>query len=269
MTTSKLSGRVLSVAGSDSSGGAGIQADIKTITSLGGYAASAITAITVQDTLGVKRIECQEPDLVHQQIMAVLNDIGADCIKSGMLGNIGIVEALSVALDSVETPIKLVCDPVFAATSGDALGDKAAILHMKERLFPFATVITPNIHEAGLLTDTEIPSVDAMIEAAMLLATNGPRCVMVTGGHMAGTKLTDVVFLDGKVHLLEGQKIETANTHGTGCTLASAIATFLAQGIDVLPAIERARRYVRNAILNAPGYGQGRGPLNHLVSSDD
>ena len=269
MTPKKLSGRVLTVAGSDSSGGAGIQADIKTITALGVYAASAITAITVQDTNGVKRIECQKPDLVHQQILAVLGDIGADCIKSGMLANVGIIEALCVALEALDQPIKLVCDPVLAATSGDELVDKAAVLHMKERLFGFASVITPNIDEAEALTDTEITSVDSMIEAAMLLATNGPRCVMVTGGHMGGNKISDVVFLDGKIHLLEGPKIESTNTHGTGCTLASAIATFLAQGSDVLTAIIRARSYVRNAIREAPGFGQGHGPLNHLVSPDN
>jgi hydroxymethylpyrimidine/phosphomethylpyrimidine kinase len=269
MTAKKLSGRVLTVAGSDSSGGAGIQADIKTITSLGGYAACAITAITVQDTNGVKRVECQPPDLVHQQILAVLEDIGADCIKSGMLANVGIVEALCVALESLDKPIPLVCDPVLAATSGDELVDKAAVLHLKERLFPFASVITPNITEAELLTETKISSVDAMIEAAMLLATTGPRCVIVTGGDMAGDKVSDVVFLDGKVHLLEGSKIETTNTHGTGCTLASAIATFMAQGSAILPAIERARKYVRNAIRTAPGYGKGHGPLNHLASPDD
>jgi hydroxymethylpyrimidine/phosphomethylpyrimidine kinase len=255
-----MNGRVLIVAGSDSSGGAGIQADIKTVTALGGYAATALTALTAQNTLGVFGIVPVEPDFVRQQMDAVLNDIGADCIKTGMLHDAAIIAAVSECLATLP-PVPLVVDPVMVATSGAALLDANAVDALKQ-LMARATVVTPNIPEAEALLGRRIGAND-MRDAAAALAARGPKVVMLKGGHLPGDMVRDVVVEGGESWVLESRRIETRHTHGTGCTLASAIAIGLAQGMAMRAAITRAHAFVQQAIRTAPGYGQGHGPLNH------
>ena len=258
-----LHGRVLIVAGSDSSGGAGIQADIKTVTALGGYAATAVTAITVQDTTGVSAIADVAPDVVAGQMRAVLDDIGADAIKLGMVHTAEIIEAVGAVLDGAACGIPTVVDPVMAAKSGAALLEDGASQAFRARLLPRATVITPNIPEAEALTGFEIGDVDDMVHAARMLITFGAPAVLLTGGHGKGDTITDVLISDAGTERFEGPRIDTTHTHGTGCTLASAIATGLAQGLDLSAAVRRARAYVFEAIRTAPGLGRGHGPLNH------
>lgn len=256
-----MRGRVLIVAGSDSGGGAGIQADIKTVTALGGYAATAVTALTAQNTRGVLGIMRVEPGFVRRQIDAVLDDIGADCVKTGMLVDAGIIGAVADSL--AHSAVPLVVDPVMLATSGAALLDPAAVEMLKSRLIARATVLTPNLPEAEALLGSRIADGAAMDEAAAALLKLGAKIVVLKGGHLPGKIVRDVVAGDGETYSLEGERIETRHTHGTGCTLASAIATGLAQGMAPRLAIERAHAFVREAIRTAPGYGEGHGPLNH------
>jgi hydroxymethylpyrimidine/phosphomethylpyrimidine kinase len=255
-----MKGRVLIVAGSDSSGGAGIQADIKTVTALGGYAATAVTALTAQNTQGVFGIVPVEPSFVRQQMEAVLGDIGADCIKTGMLHDAAIIAAVAESLAAVPG-VPLVVDPVMVASSGAALLDAGAIDALK-RLMARAAVITPNIPEAEVLLARRIAAAD-MHEAAAALAALGAKLVMLKGGHLPGKMVRDVVVAGGESWVLESPRIDTRHTHGTGCTLASAIATGIAQGMTLRGAIERAHAFVQQAIRTAPGLGQGHGPLNH------
>jgi hydroxymethylpyrimidine/phosphomethylpyrimidine kinase len=255
-----MNGRVLIVAGSDSGGGAGIQADIKTVTALGGYAATAITALTAQNTLGVFGIVPVEPSFVRQQMEAVLGDIGADCIKTGMLHDAAVIAAVAESLAAVPS-VPLVVDPVMVATSGAALLDAGAIDALK-RLMAGAAVITPNIPEAEALLGRRIGA-DDMREAAAALTALGAKLVLLKGGHLPGKAVRDVVVAGDESWMLESPRIETRHTHGTGCTLASAIATGLAQGMAPRAAIARAHAFVQQAIRTAPGYGQGHGPLNH------
>lgn len=258
-----MKGRVLIVAGSDSGGGAGIQADIKTVTALNGYAATAITALTAQDTQGIHGVSAVAPSFVVQQIDAVLDDIGADCLKTGMLHNADIVNAVADVYEAKGGGIPLVLDPVMAAKSGDPLLDAEARQALRRRLLVHATVLTPNLPEAELLTGMTIASRDDMTDAAAMLLTLGPRNVLLKGGHMPGDTVVDVFAHAHGVKEFESPRIPTRHTHGTGCTLASAIATGIAQGMDLEAAIERARSYVLEAIKSAPGYGAGHGPLNH------
>jgi hydroxymethylpyrimidine/phosphomethylpyrimidine kinase len=261
-----MNGRVLIVAGSDSGGGAGIQADIKTVTALGGYAATAITALTAQNTLGVFGIVPVEPSFVRQQMDAVLGDIGADCIKTGMLHDAAIIAAVAESLAAVPS-VPLVVDPVMVATSGAALLDPRAVDALK-RLMARAAVVTPNIPEAEALLGRRIAP-DDMHSAAAALAALGAKVVMLKGGHLAGSTVRDVVVEGDESWVLESPRIETRHTHGTGCTLASAIATGLAQGMAPRAAIARAHAFVQQAIRTAPGYGQGHGPLNHAHTMVD
>lgn len=256
-------GRVLSIAGSDSGGGAGIQADIKTITSLGGYAATAVTAITVQNTLGVSGIHPVPPAFVAAQIEAVLSDIGADAIKTGMLVDAATIESVTRSYATHGKGIPLIVDPVMVAKGGARLLDERALHALKELVRYGATLMTPNLPEAEVLTGRLIASVEGMRAAIDELLEFGATSVLLKGGHLDGPEVVDI-YADATTRREWRQtKINTPHTHGTGCTLASAIATGIAQGAPMIAAIERARRYVRGAIEAAPGFGHGRGPLNH------
>ncbi|HUC63468.1 MAG TPA: bifunctional hydroxymethylpyrimidine kinase/phosphomethylpyrimidine kinase [Alphaproteobacteria bacterium] len=258
-----MKGRVLIVAGSDSGGGAGIQADIKTVTALGAYAETALTAVTAQDTLAVHAIEPVSPALVARQIEVVLNDPGADAVKTGMLATGAIAAATADALERAKFQGPIVVDPVMAATSGTRLLDDDALEILKRRLIARAALVTPNIPEAERLLGRKIPDVGAMERAARDLLAFGARAVLLKGGHLEGPNAVDVLATEGRVERFESPRLESRNTHGTGCTLASAIATGLAQGLDLVESIARARAYVREAIRTAPGFGRGHGPLNH------
>jgi hydroxymethylpyrimidine/phosphomethylpyrimidine kinase len=258
-----MKGRVLIVAGSDSSGGAGIQADIKTVTMLGGYAATAITALTAQNSLAVTGILPVAPEFVRQQMDAVLDDIGADCVKTGMLHDAGVVAAVADGLEAAAPDVPLVVDPVMLATSGARLLDAAALDMLKRRLIARARVLTPNLPEAEELLGRRIAGMAEMAEAAAALRQLGPAVVVIKGGHLPGASVRDVVDEEGARYVLESARIETRHTHGTGCTFASAIATGIAQGMAMRAAIERAHAFVQQAIANAPGFGGGHGPLGH------
>jgi hydroxymethylpyrimidine/phosphomethylpyrimidine kinase len=254
-------GRVLIVAGSDSGGGAGIQADIKTVTALGGYAATAIAALTAQNTRGVFAVLDVPADFVVRQIEVVLDDIGADCIKIGMLHRPDVVEAVCGTLARLAPAIPVVVDPVMQAKGGQPLLEDAAVDVLRRRLVPMARVLTPNLPEAAaLVAEAGLPAETL----ARRLLDLGPAAVLLKGGHGEGPMLVDVLAeADRPVERFESPRLATAHTHGTGCTLASAIATGLAQGMGVRDAVVRARAYVREAIRTAPGLGGGHGPLNH------
>jgi hydroxymethylpyrimidine/phosphomethylpyrimidine kinase len=259
--------RVLIVAGSDSSGGAGIQADIKTVTALGGYAATAITALTAQDTLAVHEVVAVEARFVELQMRVVLNDIGVDAVKTGMLGSAETVEAVARTCAKLPSRVPVVVDPVLHSTSGAALFDPGSECAVHNALLPVAALLTPNVPEATVLTGTPIESRDDMLLAAGNLLAMGPRAVLLKGGHLDEFGSADVFDLlmtrDGDVHWFESPRINTTSLHGTGCTLASAITVGLADGNTLYDAIGRARRYVLEAIQTAPGFGSGIGPLNH------
>jgi hydroxymethylpyrimidine/phosphomethylpyrimidine kinase len=254
-------GRVLIIAGSDSGGGAGIQADLKTVTALGGYAATALTALTAQNTRGVLSILPVNPDFVRRQIEAVLADIGADCIKTGMLVDAAVVEAVADALDHLAPKTPLVVDPVIASSSGTALLDEPGIERLKRRLIARATVVTPNLPEAAMLTGLTVTDLDGMKRAAAALLDLGAKAGVVKGGHLPGSKLVDYAT-DGKTSfILTARRQKTRSTHGTGCVYASAIAAGLAQKLSFRAAVTRAHRHVQDAIRAAPGLGTGNGPL--------
>jgi hydroxymethylpyrimidine/phosphomethylpyrimidine kinase len=250
----------LSIAGSDPSGGAGIQADLKTFHRFGVYGEAVITLITVQNTRGVERIECLAPDLVADQIRAVIGDIPPAAAKTGALGDRGIIEA--VAGLAAGFPFPLVVDPVILSKHGAALLKSDAVDALKTRLLPYTFLLTPNLEEAALLTGTEVRDIVDMRKAAEMLAALGPRAVLVKGGHLGGDA-TDVLFHQGEFREFSSPRIGTGNTHGTGCTLSAAIAAGLASGCDLPEAVERAKRYVTAAIRSNPGLGAGAGPLDH------
>ena len=261
-----MKGRVLSIAGSDSSGGAGIQADIKTITALGGYAATAITALTAQDSHRIQQVIPIDPNFVAKQIRMVIDDIGIDSIKTGMLWS---AETLNVVCDQITAnprKIPLIVDPILFATEGSALLDNQAIDQLRHQLLPLATITTPNTAEAEALTGRSINNVEDMLTSAKLLCELGTKAALITGGHLDSEKLYDVLVHQNGQEVYQSSRIDTPHTHGTGCTLSSAIATGLAQGLDLLESVARAREYVYEAIKNAPGYGSGHSPLNHLVA---
>ncbi len=258
-----MNGRVLVIAGSDSGGGAGIQADIKTVTMLGGYAATAITALTAQNTQGVFGVMPVAADFIVQQIDLVLGDIGADCIKTGMLHSAEIIVAITAALDAAGAGMPRVVDPVMVAKGGAALLEDSAVAALKTVLLPTAAVITPNLPEAEALLGHPIAGADEMPDAARALRALGPGAVLLKGGHLPGDRIVDVLATADGIETFTAPRIATRHTHGTGCTLASAIATGLAQGQALGAAVARARAYVTEAIRHAPGYGQGHGPLNH------
>jgi hydroxymethylpyrimidine/phosphomethylpyrimidine kinase len=253
--------RVLIIAGSDSGGGAGIQADIKTVTMLGGYAATAVTAITVQNTLGVSAVHPVPPEIVGAQIRAVLDDIGADAIKIGMLGDIATIDAVADALTGVSIPIVL--DPVMVAKGGAALLADDAAGALVARLLPVAAVVTPNVPELAVLTGAEAGDEVDMLLAAQELLGQGPAAVLAKGGHLPGDRVVDWLVSHNAQQRFEAPRIQGGNTHGTGCTLASAIATGLAAGLPLATAVERARAYLLSALAAAPGLGRGHGPLGH------
>lgn len=258
-----MQGRVLIIAGSDSGGGAGIQADIKTVTALGGFAATAITALTAQNTQGVFGVLDVPPDFIRQQIDLVLDDIGADVVKTGMLSKADAIETIAEALERRFPALPLVVDPVMVAKGGHKLLDDAAHAALLTRLIPMATLVTPNIPEAEALTGMTIRDADDMVAAGRALLVRGPRAVLVKGGHLPGSWLVDVLVDAEGIETFEGARLETTNTHGTGCTMASAIAAGLARGLAIKTAVSRARHYVQVAIATAPGLGHGHGPLNH------
>jgi hydroxymethylpyrimidine/phosphomethylpyrimidine kinase len=259
-----MRGRVLAVAGSDSGGGAGIQADIKTITALGGYAMTAITALTAQDTHGVHGVLPVPPDFVALQMRLCLADIGADAIKIGMLGGAATVDAVADVLDAETIRRPLVLDPVMVAKGGASLLADEAVAQLRNRLFRHTTLITPNLPEAERLTGIPAANEAAMRAALAILLGQGAGAVLLKGGHLPGDDLVDLLAVDGEITAFRSHRIATRHTHGTGCTLASAIATGLAQGMKLLDAVIRARDYVQAAIRSAPGFGGGHGPLNHL-----
>jgi hydroxymethylpyrimidine/phosphomethylpyrimidine kinase len=263
-----MKGRVLAIAGSDSGGGAGVQADVKTLTALGCYAATSITAITVQDTRTVYAIHPVPPDVLRLQIERALEDPGVDAVKTGMLGSAEAVAMVAEIFGRPENARPLVVDPVMAATSGAALLAPDALDVLKQRLIPLAAVLTPNVPEAELLINRRIRDRTTMIAGARRLLQLGAKAIVLKGGHLRGRVVTDLfATLDGVV-AFESPRIETRHTHGTGCTLASAIAAGLAQGMGLAAALDRARRYVQAAIAGAPGIGAGNGPLNHAVTVD-
>lgn len=255
-------GRVLIIAGSDSGGGAGIQGDIKTVTCLGGYAASAITALTAQNTQGVYGIYEIPPDFIRSQISLVMDDIGADAFKTGMLHNKEVIEAVAAEIYKYKN-IPLVLDPVMFAKGGAALLEKDALATLKEKLISLAFIITPNIPEAEYLAGMKISTTDDMKKAAEIILKFGCKHVLLKGGHLDGDTVYDILHGGGASRIFSSKRIDTRHTHGTGCTLASAIATGLAQKMDVEEAVARARDYVREAISAAPGLGKGHGPLGH------
>ena len=253
-------GRVLIVAGSDSGGGAGIQADLRTVSALGGFGMTAITALTAQNTLGVFGVHSVPPDFVAQQMRVVLNDIGADAIKIGMLGSAEIAKVVADVLNTID-PIPLVLDPVMISTSGSALLDAQGATAMKDRLIPKSLLLTPNLREAEALTGLTVDTLSAMEKAADRLLGLGARNVLIKGGHLTGDELIDLlVGQDGRTEFRH-PRIDTCHTHGTGCTLASAVATGLARGLALRDAVDVAHAYVQKAIRNAPGLGRGNGPL--------
>jgi len=257
-------GRVLIIAGSDSGGGAGIQADIKTISMLDAYAATAITALTAQNTEGVFGVLPIPPEFIRQQIAVVLDDIGADVIKTGMLHDAAVIEAIVGVLRERGPAIPLVVDPVMVAKGGSRLIEPDAVEALKRLLIAGAEVVTPNLPEAEILCGTTIGNLAEMQAAGEILLTFGCRAALIKGGHLSGETVSDVLVTDsGGVRVWESPRIATRHTHGTGCSLASAIAASVAQGLAVESAVDRARAYVHRAIAEAPGLGRGHGPLDH------
>lgn len=254
---------VLIAAGSDSGGGAGIQADIKTVTALGGYAATAVTALTAQNTQGVFGVVGVDPEFIARQMRVVLDDLGADCVKTGMLHTGEVIEAVVGVLEEKSPDTPLVVDPVMVAKGGESLLEEAARETLIQQLVPRATVLTPNIPEAQMLTGLSIESEKDMRAAAEKLLELGPAAVLLKGGHREGDTVVDWLVGADTSRRFESPRLLTPHTHGTGCTLASAIATGLAGGLSLEEAVARAEAYVHEAIRTAPGLGRGRGPLNH------
>jgi len=258
-----MKGRVLIIAGSDSGGGAGIQADIKTVTMLDAFAATAVTALTAQNTEGVFGVVPIAPAFIRQQIEVVLDDIGADAIKTGMLHDAAVIETVAAVLEEKAASVPLVLDPVMVAKGGAPLIEPGAIEALKRRLVPRAAVLTPNLPEAEVLLGGTIGSLDQMREAARELLALGCGAVLLKGGHLAGDTVYDVLATASGLRQWQSPRIATRHTHGTGCTLASAIAAGIAQGLAIESSVERARDYVQRAIATAPGFGRGHGPLDH------
>jgi len=256
-------GCILIIAGSDSSGGAGIQADIKTCAAFGAYAMTAITAVTAQNTLGVQSVEMMPSTLVKQQIESCLSDIGADVVKIGMLGSKANIEVVAEAVDALDAFVIL--DPVAVATSGDALLEDDALAALRDTLLPLADLVTPNVPEAELLAGLKIEDVDDLTKAGDVFLEKGVYAALMKGGHLSGKSVVDVLVSEEGANIMSGPRLRTRHTHGTGCTLASAVAANMALGLDLDEAVMRAREFVFEAIRTAPGFGSkdGHGPLNH------
>ena len=258
-----MKGRVLICAGSDSGGGAGIQADIKTVTALGGFATTAITALTAQNTMGVSSIIEVPINFLLEQISVVLSDLGADCIKTGMLHNAQVIEAVSEAIEKDGGKKYLVVDPVMVAKGGHELLELSALHALKSHMIVRADLLTPNIPEAELLTGLEISDIDTMRRAAYAILEMGSKAVLLKGGHLKDETLTDILVTKDAEKTYSSPRLLTKHTHGTGCSMASAVATGIAQGDTLEMAVQRAKAYVFTAIKTAPQFGKGHGPLNH------
>ena len=257
--------RLLAIAGSDSSGGAGIQADIKTASALGAYAMTAITAVTAQDTTGVGSIHLVPADVVREQIERCLWDIGADAIKIGMLGSREIADSVAAALARSAKDIPIVVDPVMISTSGAELADDSVVDVLKASFFPLAQLITPNLPEAERLCGFPLQAGDDLLRAGKVLLSLGPRAVLLKGGHGGSNTVTDLLFTPNESpRAYIAKRVDTKHTHGTGCTLATAIACGLGEGMPVGDAIQQAHDFVQRAIRTAPGFGSGNGPIDHL-----
>lgn len=254
-------GRVLIIAGSDSSGGAGIQADIKACAAFGAYSMTAITAITAQNTVGVHRVDLVDPDMVTAQIKACVEDIGVDVIKIGMLGSEAIIRAVHAAIEPLDALVVL--DPVMVATSGDRLLGEGAVALMKELMVPISDLVTPNVPEAEILTGMTITDTDEMSRAGEALLEMGGYAALMKGGHLDMKSIVDILISDDGASVMTGPRLYSRHTHGTGCTLASAAAAALSLGATMEEAVSSARDYVFEAIRTAPKLGAGNGPLNH------
>ena len=254
-------GRMLTIAGSDSGGGAGIQADLKVATLLGSFGMSAITALTAQNTLGVRNIHPVPPEFIRDQIEAVLSDLGADVIKVGMLFSPEIIRLVAENIRKYSLPA--VVDPVMIAKGGASLLRDDAVAALREELLPLAYLITPNLPEAEVLTGMTIRTEEEMEKAAFKLRSLGPRNILIKGGHLEGDSV-DLLLANGRIHRLQEKRFDTPHTHGTGCTYSAAIATFLAQGVPLVRAVEKSKIYITEAIRHAPGLGSGHGPVNHF-----
>ena len=263
-TPNSTQGRLLIIAGSDSSGGAGLQADIKTAAAFGAYTSTAVTAVTVQTTDGVQRVELLAPDLVAEQARAALTDIGADVVKIGMLGSAAVASAVADVLEEHAQDALIVLDPVMVSSSGDTLLDDEAQGLMRDRLLPLADLVTPNAPEATVLTGLEVGDAETLRAAGAKLLGMGAGAALMKGGHISGNMVVDVLVTDDGVATMTSPRLRSRSTHGTGCTLASAVASNLALGADIGEAVSTAREYVFEAIRTAPGFGSGKhGPLNH------
>ena len=259
----KPKSKVLIIAGSDSSGGAGIQADIKTVTALGSYAMTAITAVTSQNTTGVYSIASIPPKEISAQIEFTSKDIKPDAIKIGMLHSTGVINSVLKSLNKVKVK-KIILDPVMISKSGTKLINNNTIKILKSKLIKKVSLITPNIPEAEILTKTKIKTVEDMIYAANILLKMGAKNVLIKGGHLDSNIMRDIFFNKNEILIIKSRKINTKNTHGTGCTLASAIATYYSCGKTLKRSCEMAIKYVNHAIGTRPKYGKGHGPINHL-----
>ncbi len=257
--------KAMTIAGSDSGGGAGIQADLKTFAALGVYGTCAITAITAQNTVAVTDVLELPPEMVAAQIDAVVDDIGVAAAKTGMLSSAAIIEVVATKVEQHGLE-RLVVDPVMVAKSGDALLRPEAVTALRERLLPLALVLTPNLPEAEVLTGEKVDSLESMRRAAERIAAMGPRNVVVKGGHADGASVVDVLFDGERFHEMSAERVHTRNTHGTGCTFSAAIAAFLARGLAVPEAVRQAKEYLHGAIRNAPDLGKGHGPVNHFYA---
>lgn len=255
--------RILIMAGSDSGGGAGIQADIKAVTALGGYAMTAVTALTAQNTCGVQEVMGVPPAFIERQMRSVLEDIGADCLKTGMLHDGEVIATVAAAIARQAPATPLVLDPVMVAQSGDRLIRDEAVVALREALLPRATLLTPNVPEAGVLLDANLGRVDDLPAAAEALRGLGTDAVLLKGGHLEGETVVDVLATAAGTLRLEHPRIATRNDHGTGCTLASAIAEGIGRGLPLEAAVRRGRAYLQQALATAVPLGQGHGPVNH------
>ena len=260
----KTKSKILIIAGSDSSGGAGIQADIKTVTVLGSYAMTAITAVTAQNTKGVKKIIPIPTKNVQKQITMILDDIGADGVKIGMLHNASIIKCVYSILKKYKLK-NIVLDPVMVAKGGTKLISNSSIKYLKKLLLPLSNLVTPNIPEAEVLIGSPISNKKDMIEAAKIILNMGSKNVLLKGGHLKSKMICDILATKKGIKVFSKRKIKTQNTHGTGCTLSSALATCLSQKKNIFKSCKISLNYVNKAITYAPGYGKGYGPLNHLA----
>ena len=256
--------KVLIIAGSDSGGGAGIQADIKTVTLLGSYAMTAVTAVTAQNTMGVKKITPIPTQNVQKQITMILDDIGADAVKIGMLHNVSIIKCVHRLIKKYNLK-NIILDPVMVTKGGIKLINNNSIVYLKKLLLPLAKLVTPNIPEAEVLTGCSILNKEDMIEVAKKILNMGPKNVLLKGGHLKSKMIFDILAMKQGIKIFAKRKIKTKNTHGTGCTLSSALATCLSQKKNIFKSCKISLHYVDRAITYAPGYGKGFGPLNHLV----